>query len=160
MTLDGLEAAVYQSVGLNERARRKLKINVIRYADDFVITGSSKAVLEQCVRPAVSRFLVERGLELSEEKTRVVHIEQRFDFLGQNVRKYRNKLLIKPSRKSIKALLDKVRAIVKGNKSVEQAVLIRKLNPVIRGWANYHRHLVSSHVFSLIDNQIWHLLWR
>lgn len=160
MTLDGLEAAVYQSVGSTEYARRRSKINVIRYADDFVITGCTKEVLEQRVQPAVARFLADRGLDLSEEKTRIAHIEQGFDFLGQTVRKYGGKLLIKPSRKSIKALLDKVRAIVKANKAAEQAMLIRKLNPVIRGWANYHHHVVSSYVFNHVDNQIWHLLWR
>jgi RNA-directed DNA polymerase len=160
MTLDGLEAAVYQSVGSTESARRKSKINVIRYADDFVITGCTKEVLKQHVQPAVVRFLAERGLDLSEEKTRIVHIKQGFDFLGQNVRKYGSKLLIKPSRKSIKSLLDKVRAIVKANKTARQAVLIHKLNPVIRGWTNYHRHVVSSYVFNHIDNQIWHLLWK
>jgi RNA-directed DNA polymerase len=160
MTLDGLEVAVYRSVGSKERDRRKFKINVIRYADDFVITGCTKEVLEQYVKPAVARFLAERGLNLSEEKTRIVHVTQGFDFLGQNVRKYGNKLLIKPSRKSIKVLMDKVRGIVKANKSIEQAVLIRQLNPVIRGWANYHRHVVSSQVFNLVDNQIWLLLWR
>lgn len=160
MTLDGLEAAVYQSVGLTESARRKSKINVIRYADDFVISGCTKEILELRVQPAVALFLLERGLYLSKEKTHIVHINQGFDFLGQNVRKYGNKLLIKPSRKSIKSLLDKVRIIVKENKSVEQAVLIRQLNSIIRGWANYHHHVVSSYAFNFVDNQIWRLLWK
>lgn len=160
MTLYGLEAIVYQNVDSTESARPKSKINVIRYADDFVITGCTKEVLEQRVQPAVAQFLADRDLDLSEEKTRIVHIEQGFDFLGQNVRKYGGKLLIKLSRKSIKALLDKVRAIVKANKTAEQAVLIRKLNSVVRGWTNYHHYVVSSYVFNHVDNQICHLLWR
>lgn len=160
MTLDGLETAVYKSIGAAVTARRKAKVNVIRYADDFIITGCTKEVLEKRVKPAVSHFLAERGLELSEEKTRIVPIANGFDFLGQNVRKYGNKLLIKPSKKSINSLLEKVRIIVNTNKTTEQGLLIRKLNPIIRGWANYHRHVVSSHVFNLIDRQIWQLLWR
>lgn len=160
MTLDGLEAAVYASVGPTKRARDKFKINVVRYADDFVVTGISKEILEYNVLPAVRQFMIGRGLELSEEKTRITHIAEGFDFLGQNVRKYDGKLLIKPANKSVKALLDKVREIIKTNKSATQTNLILQLNPVIRGWAMYHRHVVSKSRFSSIDAQIWRLLWK
>jgi len=101
-----------------------------------------------------------RGLELSDEKTRITQIEDGFDFLGQNLRKYEGKLLIKPSKKSVKALLDKVRKIVHRNASATQAALIQMLNPVIRGWAMYHRHVVAKTSFSLIDSHIWQLLWQ
>src|SRR5215217_4868120 len=111
MTLDGLEAAVYASVGPTIRARGKFNINVVRYADDFVVTGISKEILERNVLPAVRQFMAVRGLELSEEKTRITHITEGFDFLGQNVRKYDGKLLIKPANKSVKSLLSKVREI-------------------------------------------------
>lgn len=160
MTLDGLEAAVYASVGSTKHARSKAQLNVIRYADDFVVTGISKDVLESKVLPAVRQFMATRGLELSEEKTRITHIAEGFDFLGQNVRKYDGKLLIKPAKKSVKSLLDKVREIVKSNASVTQAVMIQKLNPVIRGWAMYHRHGVAKASFSLVDSHIWQLLWK
>jgi RNA-directed DNA polymerase len=109
MTLDGLESAVYASVGSTEHARRRSKLNVIRYADDFVVTGISKEVLVHKVLPAVRQFIAVRGLELSEEKTRITHISAGFDFLGQNVRKYSGKLLIKPAKKSVKSLLGSVR---------------------------------------------------
>jgi RNA-directed DNA polymerase len=160
MALDGLEAAVYASVGPTIHARRKFKINVVRYADDFVVTGISKEILEHTVLPAVRRFMAVRGLELSEEKTRITHIAEGFDFLGQNVRKYADKLLIKPANKSVKSLMVKVREIVKTNQSATQANLIVQLNPVIRGWAMYHRHVVSKSCFSSVDAQIWQLLWR
>jgi RNA-directed DNA polymerase len=160
MTLDGLEAAVYASVGPTKRARDKFKINIVRYADDFVVTGISKEILEHNVLPAVRQFMAIRGLELSEEKTRITHIAEGFDFLGQNVRKYDGKLLIKPANKSVKALLDKVREIIKTNKSATQANLILRLNPVMRGWAMYHRHVVSKSRFSSIDAQTWRLLWK
>ena len=162
MALDGLEAAIYASVGLSAGARRrlKLKVHVIRYADDFVATCASKEVLETKVLPAIRRFMAARGLELSEEKTRITHISEGFDFLGQNVRKYGSKLLIKPANKSIKSLLSKVREIIKDNASATQEMLIRQLNPVIRGWAMYHRHIVAKAVFTSIDHHIWRLLWN
>jgi len=160
MALDGLEAAVYASVGASKPARRKSKLNVIRYADDFVVTSISKEALEHKVLPAVRMFMAARGLELSEEKTRITHISEGFDFLGQNVRKYNGKLLIKPSKRSVKALLDKVREIIKGNATATQDDLIQRLNPVIRGWAMYHRHVVAKATFSSVGARIWRMLWK
>lgn len=160
MTLDGLEAAIHASVGKSARARRPIKTHVIRYADDFVATCASKEVLESQVLPAIRRFMAERGLELAEEKTRITHITEGFDFLGQNVRKYDTALMIKPAKKSIKSLLDKVRGIIEGSKAVTQEMLIRLLNPVIRGWAMYHRHVVAKQTFSFIDAHIWRMLWQ
>ncbi|RDK10026.1 group II intron reverse transcriptase/maturase [Cupriavidus lacunae] len=160
MALDGLEAAVYASVGTSRLARQTAQLNVVRYADDFVVTGVSKDVLQLKVLPAVRQFMAARGLELSEEKTRITHIAEGFDFLGQNVRKYNGKLLIKPAKKSIKSLTEKVGAIIKNNASGTQEALIRQLNPVIRGWAQYHRHIVSKAIFSSIDSHIWLRLWN
>jgi RNA-directed DNA polymerase len=159
MALDGLEAVVHAHSGATDLERRRAKVNVIRYADDFVVTGASKEALESQILPAIRRFMAERGLELSEEKTRITHLTEGFDFLGQNVRRYAGKLLIKPARKSIKSLLDRVREIIKGNASSTQELLIRQLNPVIRGWAMYHRHIVAKAVFTLVDHRIWQLLW-
>ena len=106
----------------------------------------------------------ERGLELSAEKTCITHIEHGFDFLGQNVRKYRNGkrrvLLIKPSSKSITALLEKVRGIVKTNRQAPAGKLVLALNPIIKGWALYHRHVVSKTVFNDVDHAIFELLWQ
>ena len=160
MTLDGLEKVVYASVGTTKFSRTKTKLNVIRYADDFVVTAVSKETLVGKVLPAIKAFMSERGLELSQEKTKITHIEEGFDFLGQNVRKYDGKLLIKPSKKSVKSLLDKVRGIIKRQVGATQATLIRLLNPVIRGWAMYHRHVVAKACFNAIDQKIWQMLWR
>ena len=106
------------------------------------------------------QFLKERGLELAEEKTRIVHIDQGFDFLGFNVRKYNGKLLIKPATSSIAAVKEKVRGIFKAGSSLPQDPLIRRLNPVIRGWGNYYRHVVSKEVFGDIDHAIWRMTWN
>ena len=132
-------------------------MNLVRYADDFVVTGESKDVLETLVKPWVEKFLRERGLELSAAKTRIVHIDDGFDFLGWNFRKYSGKLLIKPSRKSVKAHYDKVREIISKSISVKTEVLIAKLNPVLRGWANYHKGVVAKQTFSKLDR---HIDWK
>jgi len=158
MTLDGLEARLAEKF---PRAKRTgLKMNMVRYADDFIITGHSKEWLEQEVRPVVVEFLAERGLVLSPEKTKITHIGDGFDFLGWNIRKYNGKLLMKPSKANVKAHLDKVREIIKGNKTAKQANLIRLLNPVLQGWANYHSHVVAKETFARVDTQIWSMLWR
>ena len=112
------------------------------------------------VKPLVEQFFRERGLELSQEKTVITHIEDRFDFLGQNIRKHNGKPLIKPSRKSIQSLLRKIRDIVKANKQAKAENLIRLLNPIIQGWTQYHRHVVSKATFSIIDHFISKVLWQ
>jgi len=97
---------------------------MVRYADDFIITGASREVLENEVKPLVEQFLIARGLELSKEKTRITHIEEGFDFLGQNVRKYNGKLLIKPSKKNVQKFLKDIRGTIKGRKATKQEKLI------------------------------------
>jgi RNA-directed DNA polymerase len=136
-------------------------VNLIRYADDFIITGRTKELLEGEITPLVRHFLQERGLELSPTKTVITHVGQGFDFLGQNVRKYPNgKLLIKPSKKNVKTFLDGIRTIIKGGLGLSAAELIEWLNPKIRGWANYHRHVVSKRVFQRVDHAIFIRLWQ
>jgi RNA-directed DNA polymerase len=136
-------------------------VNLIRYADDFIITGRTKELLEGEIKPLVEQFLQERGLELSSAKTVITHVEKGFDFLGQNVRKYPNgKLLIKPSKKNVKTLLGGIRKTIRAARGMSAADLIRKLNPAIRGWANYHRHVVSTRTFARVDHHIFFSLWQ
>ena len=160
-TLDGLEKELSAAFGpKTSRQAKKAKVNLIRLADDFVVTGSSRELLEhQCI-PLIEEFLKARGLELSQEKTRITHIAEGFDFLGQNIRKYKGKLLIKPSKKNVKTFLGKVRETVKGNKQAKAGNLIALLNPLIRGWANYHRHVSSKRTYVAIDDAIFKLLWQ
>jgi RNA-directed DNA polymerase len=134
-------------------------MNLVRYADDFIITGRSRDLLENDVRPLVERFLSERGLTLSPEKTTITHIDEGFDFLGQHIRKYRGLLLITPSKKNTHAFLAKVRTIIRENRSAPALRLIDALNPVIRGWANYHRHVSAARTFAKMDHMIWKALW-
>ncbi len=160
MTLDGLERAVSEALGPTKNARQPAKAHVIRYADDFVVTAANQRLLEQNVKPAVEAFLSVRGLQLAPEKTLITHISKGFDFLGQNVRKYGNKLLIKPARKSQQAILNKVADVLKSNRTATQAQVIMVLNPILRGWAMYHRHVVAADIFSRIDHLIWVKVWR
>jgi RNA-directed DNA polymerase len=116
-------------------------------------------VLEQAVKPRVEHFLAARGLSVSPAKTRIIQIAEGFDFLGQNIRRYRDKLLIKPSRTSVQALLRRVREVIKANTSTPAGHLIGQLNPLLRGWANYHRHVVSKATFAKMDHAIFQALW-
>jgi RNA-directed DNA polymerase len=149
MTLDGLEAAIKQAVVQTD------KVNVVRYADDFIVTGKSRDILESKVQPAIVDFLAQRGLTLSAEKTHITNIEQGFDFLGFNVRKYNGKLLIKPSKKSIKAFLHGIRTLIKSHPTIKTVSLIRLLNPKLRGWSNYYRNVVSKQVFGKVDSAVF-----
>ncbi|PHI32738.1 group II intron reverse transcriptase/maturase [Budvicia aquatica] len=160
MALDGLEKQLEEKFWQTAKLRAANKVNYVRYADDFIITGSSKTLLEQKVKPVVISFMKERGLTLSIEKTAITHIEEGFDFLGQNIRKYKGKFLIKPSKKNLKNFLNKIRTIITENKTTPAYLLIAQLNPVIRGWANYHRHVVAKKAYSYVDNQIWSKLWQ
>jgi len=113
------------------------------------------------VQPLVAHFLSERGLELSHEKTSITHIDDGFDFLGQNIRRYRTKVLLKPSRKNAQKFLAKVNDVIQEEGGhLTAGKLIAQLNPKIRGWAQYHRHASSSHTFARVDDAIFKKLWR
>jgi len=154
MTLDGLEEVVHRAVP------RRSRVNFIRYADDFIVTGKSKRLLEEQVRPAIEKFLADRGLTLSEEKTKITHIRNGFTFLGQTFRKIGRRLHIKPSKEGILSLIQKVGTIISKHVSAPMPALIKKLNQTLRGWANYHRHVVASEAFCRIDTYVFKQLWR
>lgn len=135
-------------------------VKLVRYADDFIITGKSKELLEDKVKPLVENFMDERGLSLAPEKTKITHINDGFDFLGWNIRKYNGKLLTKPSKKNVQAFLQDIRETVKANKQVKQDILIRLLNPKIKGWTNYHKSSVAKITFARVDHEIWQILWQ
>jgi RNA-directed DNA polymerase len=132
----------------------------VRYADDFICTAKTKETLEQRVLPVIINFLKERGLELSLEKTKITNIQEGFDFLGFNLRKYKGKFLIKPAKKGVEAFLDKIRETIKIMGACKVGDLIKVLNPKIRGWANHYRHVVAKETFSYIDSQIFSALWK
>ncbi len=153
MTLDGMEEVIRRAIP------RRNRVNFIRYADDFIITGKSKALLDK-IKPIVEKFLAVRGLTLSKEKTLTTYIKNGFTFLGQTFRKHGRKLHITPSKEGIKALLTKVGALIRKYVGAPMVILIKKLNQTLRGWANYHRHVVASEAFSRVDTYVFQQLWR
>ena len=159
MTLDGMQTLLscFRPTTKDNR-RYSPKVNLVRYADDFIITGRSRELLEIEVLPRLKKFLEERGLALSEEKTLITHIDQGFDFLGFNIRKYKGKLLTMPQKKKVNSFTQKVYKVIESNKAVSQEMLINLLNPIISGWGNYYRHGVSSVVFNKADHRIFNKL--
>lgn len=159
MTLDGLEAAIRNAIP-NPKSNPRPKVHLIRYADDLVVTAASKEMLTDRILPAIEKFLLERGLNLSKMKTRIVHIRNGFDFLGQTIRKFGDKLIIRPSKQSVESLITTVRMALRRLLSAPARDVVGKLNPILRGWANYHRHVVSAETFNYIDWMVWNLLWK
>jgi len=166
MVLDGLEEAIYKCVNTRIRKhdgcrRNNHKIHFIRYADDFIVTGSSEDVLRNVVKPVIAEFLSARGLTLSETKTKITDVYTGFDFLGQNIRKFSNgKLLIRPSKENFKTVLSKIKQIIIKHRGAPTVKLIRRLNSVITGWSNYHKHVASAKYFADLDKFIWFYLWK
>ena len=161
ITLDGMEALLAKYSTRKENGKTvNRKVHLVRYADDFIITGESREVLEE-IKADLILFLKERGLEISEEKTLITHIDDGFDFLGFNIRKYRNgKLLIKPSEKSLKKFVEATHEIIYSMRSRKQADVIEKLNRIIVGWTNYYRYVSSKKSFWRLDHTIFLQLWR
>jgi len=162
LALDRLQERLAQAFPRLPRSqgRSHAKVNLVRYADDFIITGRSREQLEQEVRPLVEQFLAERGLVLSPEKTEITHIDDGFDFLGQHVRRYGKKVLLQPSARSVQTFYAGLREVVRKGLHLDPAVLIQILNPKIRGWANYHRHASSKATFQKLDHLLFRLLWQ
>ena len=162
MTLDGIQKVLAQKYRRYSKGGKLYSpmVNFVRYADDFIITSAEKEALEREIKPMLVDFLAERGLELSEEKTVITHINDGFDFLGFNIRKFGSVLLTQPSKKCVKKFLDGVRYAIDSNKSCRQETLIRLLNPKISGWTNYYRCGASSKTFQRVDDQIFQKLWQ
>jgi len=163
MALDGLarELTAYFSKSYRRPDRGfNPKVRLVRYADDFIITGISRQQLEEQVKPVVCDFLSKRGLRLSASKTKLTAITEGFDFLGFTFRKFNGKLLIKPAKKSLLAFVRSMRQLVKVNKAASAGELIAYLNPKIKGWAYFYRHVCSSKTFHWLDAQLFRCLWR
>lgn len=165
MVLDGLEPMILD-VYWRSRVKKTFsvkynahKVHVVRFADDFIVTASDRESLEN-IKQMIEVFLLERGLTLSKEKTVITHIDKGFDFLGWNFRKFKGKLIIKPSHKSMCKITQKISSIIKDNRTAKQEDLIRKLNEVIIGWAIYHHSTCAKKSYSTIDHRTWEMLWR
>jgi RNA-directed DNA polymerase len=164
--LDEHFAEAWESMGdFNARASRRRKglptYRLVRYADDFVLLVAGTRDDAEGLRIEVERVLVPIGLRLADEKTRVVHIDEGFDFLGWRIQRQRKRSSTKryvytfPSKKALLAVCDRVRALTKGSQHLTLSALLDRLNPVLRGWANYFRHGVSKATFSYLDTFAW-----
>ena len=166
MALDGMQKVLESRFHTNQlgkvdlRFKNAHKVNFIRYADDFIVTAATEEIALEA-KQLLKDFLAVRGLELSDEKTVVTHIDNGFDFLGWTFRKFKGKLIIKPSKKSIKAIVSKLSdTINRRGKAWNQDVLIMKLNQQIRGWTNYHQSVSASEAFAHLDYVLYELLWH
>lgn len=165
MTLDGIERSIAEKYWMNNKGKidkkhkNHKKINFIRYADDFIVTATDKETLVD-IQSIIEDFLLKRGLQLSQEKTVITHMSDGFDFLGWNFRKRKIKLIITPSRKSIKKIIESISQTIKSNKTAEQKELIRKLNQIIKGWCNYHQPVCAKETFKYLNHIIWNILWK
>jgi len=176
IALDGMEKYLYDQLRKKYLVKdlRRGQIKVVRYADDFVVMHHNKEVIEDA-KIIITDWLKDRGLTLSDEKTKIVHSTKGFDFLGFNCRHYDNlekgyiaknhknkqgfKLLIKPSNKSINKQSDRIKEVLKQMKSAPQEAVISKLNPIIAGWTNYFKSAVASASFTKLDYLMWEKLW-
>lgn len=152
MALDGMEDLIMERYP-------KMKVHFVRYADDFVVTTPTREIAEE-VKSLISDFLAKRGLTLSESKTKITHINDGFDFLGINIRKYKGVLLMKPSKESVKKITRKIGLVLLKAAAWNQDKVIQKLNPIIIGWTNYHRHIASAKTFNRMDFILWNQLWQ
>lgn len=166
MALDGIQSLLVQRFHTNRlgkvdfRFKNKSQVNFVRYADDFIVTANTEEIALE-VKSLIREFLKTRGLELSEEKTVVTHIDNGFDMLGWTFRKFKGKLIVKPSKKSIKSFVASLSdTILKRGKAWKQEILIEKLNQQIRGWTNYHQSVCASEAFTHIDYILYELLWK
>jgi RNA-directed DNA polymerase len=156
------------------KSRNLSSFSFIRYADDFVCIHESKEVILKA-KEIITNYLSPIGLELKEKKTKITHTSDGFNFLGFNIRQYpvgKNhsgkcggkllgfKTLIKPNKEAVKEHYNKIATVIQENKSSSQTALISKLNPIIKGWSNYNKTVVSKETFNYLDNLVYRKLWR
>ena len=166
MALDGMQKMLSDRFHTNKKGKvdyrfsNANKVNLVKYADDFIVTAATREIAEEA-KSLIREFLKIRGLELSEEKTVITNINDGFDLLGWTFRKFKGKLIVKPSKKAVKSFKEKLsETILKRGKAWSQDVLIKKLNQQIRGWTNYHQSVCASEAFTHIDYILFELLWR
>ncbi|MEN8215578.1 MAG: group II intron reverse transcriptase/maturase, partial [Pseudomonadota bacterium] len=173
-----------KKTGKKYKARVNLKIDLVRYADDFVVIHEDKEVIEESKR-FIEQWLKIRGLTLSEEKTKIVHSTDGFDFLGHHIRHYENKikgtyklklmngtkteqkraqathvLRVEPTKDKIKAHWREISDTIWKLKNVTPEALINIIQPKLTGWANYYKAVHSSEAFSKLDHLLWKRLYQ
>ena len=158
IALHGMETAAGVRYGADTHAMKGSPV-LIRYADDFVVhCHSRQEALE--VKARLAAWLTPRGLAFNDDKTQVVSLADGYDFLGFNARRYRGKLLIKPSKAAIRRIRERLRSELRALRGHSAKAVIRRLNPIIRGWANYYRTHVAAETFDKLDQYLWRLTYK
>jgi RNA-directed DNA polymerase len=162
VALHGMEQAAgvrYQTTGVHAGRMVLGCPAVIRYADDLVALCHTRDEAEQ-VKARLAVWLAPRGLTFNEDKTRVVTLDEGFDFLGFTVRRQCGKLLIKPSKAALRRIRERLRTEMRALRGANALAVLVRLNPIIRGWAAYYRTVVSSQAFTALDNYLWRLTYK
>jgi RNA-directed DNA polymerase len=162
VALHGMENAAgvrYQHVGSDAAVAAAGVPVLVRYADDLVAFCHTRQEAEQ-VKARLAGWLAPRGLAFNEDKTRIVSLSEGFDFLGVNARRYRGKLLIKPSKAAVKRIRERLRTELRSLRGANAQAVIARLNPIIRGWSAYYRTAVSSEIFVALDHYLWKLTYK
>jgi RNA-directed DNA polymerase len=157
-------SSIFMNIALNgmERSVRVRDPNaaIVRYADDFIIATRRKWSLVKDVIPVVKEFLSKRNLRLSEEKTKIIRITDGFDFLGQNIKKQNGKILIRPTKESVRKILTTICEFAEKNMRASQYILINELNLKVAGWLQYHKHINSRKEFKQIECRLRKICWK
>jgi RNA-directed DNA polymerase len=160
VALHGLEeAAGVRQERSDPRRTKRGSPSLVRYADDMVALCHTRQEAEH-VKAKLAEWLAPRGLTFNEEKTRIVHLDDGFDFLGFTVRRYHGKLLIKPSKTAVKRVRQRLAVEIRALRGTNAAMVLARINPITRGWANYYRGAASSRVFAALDTHMWRLTYK
>ncbi|MGD3112004.1 group II intron reverse transcriptase/maturase [Streptomyces sp. YGL11-2] len=162
VALHGMEEAAgvrYYTTGRDAGSAQSGSPVLVRYAADFVAMCTSREQAEQ-VKERLAAWLAPRGLAFHEDKTRIVHAESGFDFLGFNVRRYHGKLLIKPSKAAQRRIRERLSTEMVALRGANAGAVLKKINPIVRGWSAYYRTVVSSEIFTALDNHMWKLAYK
>jgi RNA-directed DNA polymerase len=162
VVLHGMEDAAgvrYQRSGTDAAHTAAGSPVLVRYADDLVVLCHSRQQAEQA-KARLAAWLAPRGLAFNEDKTRIVTLEEGFDFLGFTVRRYRGKLLIKPAKAAVRRIRERLRTEMRSLRGANAQAVIARLNPIVRGWSAYYRTVVSSQTFTALDHYLWKLTYK
>jgi RNA-directed DNA polymerase len=156
----GIVSPVMLNIALNGLQQKlgSKKIGYVRYADDLICTARTRKEIKAVV-PVIQDWLSKRGLALHPEKTRIVHVDDGFNFLGFFIKRYGGKCLIKPQKEKVLAFLKSIRRWLNKHRYATAEMVIQHLNPILRGWTNYYKHMVSGQVFSYVKDRIFRMLW-
>lgn len=158
IALDGLERLLHDHFAYRANRTRSDRVHLVRFADDFIVTGTNKAMLVEEVKPLLAQFLAQRGMKFSESKTHLTHVKEGFEFLGFHVKQpLFGRAQAAPTRKRFEAVMQQVEAALRDERATATQIIAR-LTPVIRGWATYYDHVENRALFAELDDAVFQAL--